>query len=90
MSTRWLVIVVASVLFAVLVVTLVLAGGEDEQTPPLPSPTASPPASPAHFSFGVSVHLRLGLADPEPIALDDAGGELLRHRRPHRGLVLAA
>ena len=42
------------------------------------------------FSFGVSVRLRLGLADPEPIALDDAGGELLRHRRSHRGLVLAA
>jgi hypothetical protein len=46
-GTRWLVIGVASVLFAVLVVTLVLTGGEDEQAPPLPSPTASPPASPA-------------------------------------------
>jgi len=46
-STRWLVIGVVSVLFAVFVATLVLTGGEDEQTPPPPAPTASPPASPA-------------------------------------------
>jgi hypothetical protein len=44
-STRWLVVVVASVFLAVLVVTLVLTGDKDESVSPAASPAASPSAS---------------------------------------------
>ena len=66
MSTRWLVVVVASVFLAVLVVTLVLTGGEDQQTPPVPSPSASPPASPAPFPSASPSTSASGSPTPSP------------------------
>ena len=90
MSTRWLVIVVASRLFAVLVVTLVLTGGEDEQTPPVPSPTASPPASPAPSPSASPSTSASGSPTPSPSPSATPATSFIATGDLIAGLVLAA